>query len=111
MMRIARKPEKDADAPVTTLFAEGDVPGGRASFGIAVLPPGDRIPASGVSVHADCDEYSYVVKGTALVHVQGETVRLHPGDGLLIPAGAAHWALNDGEEPLEVVWALVQRGR
>jgi quercetin dioxygenase-like cupin family protein len=90
------------------LFGERDVAGGRTAFGTVLLAPGARIPQEGISLHNE-DEYSLVLKGSIVIQSGDVTRRIEAGWATLIPAGEAHWVLNDGEEEAEVVWALVRR--
>jgi mannose-6-phosphate isomerase-like protein (cupin superfamily) len=53
--------------------------------------------------HAESDQWLFVVRGTGLVTVDGETRRVEPGDLLRIEAGERHGIENDGDEPLETV--------
>ncbi|AWB20330.1 cupin domain-containing protein [Methylobacterium currus] len=79
------------------------VPGGQSPQG----PHGERILASGKhvamrlwadeppthdkpSAARDYETVGYVISGRAELVVEGQTVRLEPGDSWLVPAGARH---------------------
>ena len=48
-------------------------------------------PSEGMGEHArDYETVGYVVSGRAELTVEGQTVRLEPGDSWLVPAGATH---------------------
>ena len=49
-------------------------------------PPGDGKPMTA----RDYETVGYVVQGLAELTLEGQTVRLEPGDSWLVPAGAAH---------------------
>jgi quercetin dioxygenase-like cupin family protein len=49
-------------------------------------PPTDDKP----SVARDYETVGYVIKGRAELQVEGQSVRLEPGDSWLVPAGAEH---------------------
>ena len=53
--------------------------------------------------HADSDQWLFVVRGTALVTVDGDTQRVDEGDLLRIEAGERHGIENDGDEPFETL--------
>ena len=53
--------------------------------------------------HADSDQWLFVVSGTGVVTVDGDTHRVDAGDLLRIEAGERHGIKNDGDEPLETV--------
>ena len=40
--------------------------------------------------HKLCEEFYFLLEGTALMDVDGETRDVGPGDAILIPAGARH---------------------
>lgn len=48
-------------------------------------------------------EYYQVLSGRALMHLEGQAVRLGPGDSALAPAGCDHDVVNDGDEPLRLI--------
>jgi quercetin dioxygenase-like cupin family protein len=102
------KADDRPDVLIKTLFSETHIEGGRATFGVVTIPPQARIPLHGTGSHEE-DEYSLVVKGSIITGVGGKEYRLTAGDAVLIPAGEAHWAYNDGDEACEIVWVLVKR--
>jgi mannose-6-phosphate isomerase-like protein (cupin superfamily) len=53
--------------------------------------------------HPESDQWLFVVSGTAVATVDGESARLDAGDPLRIEAGEAHGIENDGDEPVETV--------
>jgi Mannose-6-phosphate isomerase len=89
-------------------FDETNSPNTKVSFGHIVFQPGDRIPKEGYGVHAQ-DEYSFVIRGTARSVVKGVEQTISAGMAAFIPAGEEHFTYNDGNEPFEVVYALVER--
>ncbi|MEW6472848.1 MAG: cupin domain-containing protein [Actinomycetota bacterium] len=53
----------------------------------AVVHPGNR---TGAHTHPDANHYTAVVKGTALVWIEGTMVTLSAGDVINIPVGVLH---------------------
>lgn len=49
-------------------------------------PPGEAMPL----MRRDYETVGYVVSGAAELLVEGQTVRLEPGDSWLVPKGAEH---------------------
>ncbi|TGE37133.1 cupin domain-containing protein [Desulfosporosinus fructosivorans] len=95
--------------PGNNVFFDGtNSPNPKVSFGHIVFQPGDRIPKEGYGIHAQ-DEYSFVIRGTAHSVVKGVEQTLSAGMAAFIPAGEEHFTYNDGKEPFEVVYALVER--
>lgn len=50
------------------------------------VPPGEPKPA----VARDYETVGYVIGGRATLHLEGQTVRLGPGDSWVVPRGASH---------------------
>ncbi|MFB6140442.1 MAG: cupin domain-containing protein [Halosimplex sp.] len=55
------------------------------------------------NLHADSDQWLYVVSGSGRATVDGEDVSVTAGDLLVIEAGETHEIENDAEEPLETL--------
>ncbi|PSQ25419.1 cupin domain-containing protein [Halobacteriales archaeon QS_9_67_15] len=55
------------------------------------------------NVHAESDQWCYVVSGAGRATVDGEDVRFESGDLLVIEADETHEIENDGDEPLETL--------
>jgi uncharacterized cupin superfamily protein len=68
-----------------------------------LLPPGRRTSFP----HAESaeEEFIYVIEGTPDVWIDGELLRLAPGDGVGFPAGTgiAHSFLNNTDEPVRLL--------
>lgn len=56
--------------------------------------------------HPYSEEFLYVTRGTMNVRVDGATVRLNAGEGMLIPKNARHRSQNDTTEVAEAVFHL-----
>lgn len=89
-------------------FDPANTPNKKVSFGHIVFRPGERVPKEGFGRHEQ-DEYSFVIKGSARSVINGVERILSAGMAAFIPAGEAHCTYNDGDEPFEVVYALVER--
>lgn len=92
-----------SNAEMKILFDEGKV-----TMGMALFPPGARVPKEGTGVH-EADEYALVLKGSILTMSDGKEYRLQSGKASLIPQGEEHWSFNDTNEDCEVVWILVKK--
>lgn len=46
--------------------------------------------------HMRARQFFYVLEGELTIELEGETNRLHRGDGLHVPPGSAHQVRNDG---------------
>lgn len=88
---------------LTTLFANKEK---TVKFGTAIIAPGERIPAVGVSCHFE-HEYSVIVKGKIAGESGGEAFEVGESAATFIPAGEEHWAINNSDVPCEIVWLLV----
>ena len=53
--------------------------------------------------HPSSEEVIYVESGFGAIYVDGELIRIGPGDTVLIPAGAAHATVPDEGEAMELV--------
>lgn len=58
---------------------------------------------TGAHTHPDANHYTAVVKGTALVWMEGTMLRLEPGDVVNIPTGVLHDFGADSDEDVWVV--------
>jgi len=59
-------------------------------------------PGGGMPNHTNTVEHEqYVLRGHAMVGINGEEFEVRAGDVLLIPEGAPHWYQNVGDENFE----------
>ena len=67
--------------------------------------------SSGIHHHGTQDTIIYAIRGRGTVISEGGAKRqnLNPGDFAIIPAGAEHQEVNEGDE--EVEWVIVRGGR
>lgn len=77
-----------------------------ATVGMLTFPAGTRLPAEGVSVHAQ-DEVSFILKGELRATSGGTSWTLKEGDVTLIPAGEEHWA--DVVSDVTLCYVLLER--
>jgi quercetin dioxygenase-like cupin family protein/type 1 glutamine amidotransferase len=66
------------------------------TVGQAIINPGQENPRH---YHPNCDEVLHVIKGHILHSMGSQTVEMHEGDTVSIPAGVRHNAKNLGTEP------------
>jgi len=74
----------------------------RSQAATMVLKPGQATGGDD-NVHADADQWLYVIAGTGEATVNGRAVALEPGHLLLIEAGERHEIRNTGGAPLVTV--------
>ncbi len=89
-----------------TVVKKGDVsvPGREAVIARVEIAPGSF---AGRHTHPG-DEISYILEGEGEVLVEGQPpLKVKPGDGFVIPAGAKHDAHNTGAMPLKLVGVYV----
>ena len=55
--------------------------------------------------HSNCEEVLYLLRGTLEHTIGDETVTLHAGDTLTVPAGVAHNATALGDEDADMIVA------
>ena len=89
-----------------TLFDMDVTQKGKLTIGTAQIPPGARVPAEGEGIH-DGDEYAILFKGITRIVSGGKKYRMSAGEASFIPAGEAHWSINEGDTDCELVWILV----
>lgn len=91
--------------PVTSPTGEiihelmGTAAGGTQQHSLAqiTLPPGR---GAARHYHPVAEESYYILAGAATVTLDGETIRMNPGDAVAIPAGSIHEIHNTGEADL-----------
>ncbi len=66
---------------------------------LMTLPPGGDI---GAETHSDHDQFFRIESGHGAVVINGTTHVVTGGDGVVIPAGAAHNIANIGDRPLRM---------
>ncbi|MCL4516677.1 MAG: cupin domain-containing protein [Firmicutes bacterium] len=76
------------------------------AVGVAIIPPGVRVPGEGMGVH-DADEISYIVSGKITAGTASETRTLSAGTVTFLAAGETHWSCNDSCDPATIFWVLV----
>jgi putative monooxygenase len=72
-------------------------------LGTLRLQPGEYVAEH---LHPYSEEFLYVLEGRVTVRVNGEPVEVGADEGVLVPIGARHRVVNDGDEPAHVVFHL-----
>jgi putative monooxygenase len=72
-------------------------------LGVVTLQPGEFVAEH---YHPYSEEFLYAIRGTMVVRVDGQSVTLHAGEGVVIPKNARHRSQNDGDEVTEAVFHL-----
>lgn len=88
-----------------TIFKE-QKPDAQVKVGHVVIYPGETVPLTGFSKHAE-NEYSVIVKGSIVTEIDGKKHRISAGQASFIPKGEEHIAVNDSEENCELVFVMV----
>ena len=76
-------------------LVEGAELGGAAAVFEAIVPPQARVPAP--HSHDGYEETIYGVEGVMTFTVDGERREIGPGDLVVIPRGAVHGFVNEGD--------------
>lgn len=71
--------------------------------GVLTLQPGERVIEH---YHPYSEEFLHVVAGEAELRIEGETLRLGPGDSAFVPIGARHRMTNTGQTVVQAVFHL-----
>jgi len=74
----------------------------RSQAATMTLSPGQSTGGP-TNVHAESDQWLYVVSGSGTATVEGERYDLLAGMLVLIEAGETHEITNDGDDPLETI--------
>ena len=66
---------------------------------LMALQPGEEI---GEEVHEDHDQFFRVEKGKGEVWIDGERTKIKSDDAIIVPAGAKHNVINNGDKSLKL---------
>ena len=66
---------------------------------LMTLPPGCDI---GEEVHEDRDQFFRIEEGRGIVYIDGVPNRVEDDFAVIVPAGARHNVVNDGDAPLRL---------
>jgi mannose-6-phosphate isomerase-like protein (cupin superfamily) len=66
---------------------------------LMTLPPGCDI---GEEVHDDRDQFFRIEEGSGIVYIDGAPNRVEDDFAVIVPAGARHNVVNDGDRPLRL---------
>ena len=66
---------------------------------LMTLPPGCDI---GEEVHEDRDQFFRIEEGSGIIRIDGVDNRVEDDFAVIVPAGARHNVINDGEAPLRL---------
>ncbi|MBF0282027.1 MAG: cupin domain-containing protein [Zetaproteobacteria bacterium] len=67
----------------------------------AVFPAGAEVAAH---IHRDMDEVFWVESGLGVIEIEGERFPMQPQMMVAVAAGEAHAIVNDGDEPLVLLY-------
>jgi mannose-6-phosphate isomerase-like protein (cupin superfamily) len=74
--------------------------GPRMNFGLVRLLPGEVVSGH---MHQHMQESFYILEGTVTMTIEGEEVKLKPGDYIHIEPGEGHIIRNPGVQPVKMV--------
>jgi mannose-6-phosphate isomerase-like protein (cupin superfamily) len=66
---------------------------------LMTLKPGEEI---GEEVHAGHDQFFRIEKGKGVVVIDGTRTKIKGDDAIIVPAGARHNVINNGDKPLKL---------
>jgi mannose-6-phosphate isomerase-like protein (cupin superfamily) len=66
---------------------------------LMTLKPGEDI---GEEVHAGHDQFFRIEKGKGVVVIDGTRTKIKGDDAIIVPAGARHNVINNGDKPLKL---------
>ncbi|GAA1774653.1 cupin domain-containing protein [Actinomadura chokoriensis] len=96
-------PNRRRGGDIRVLLSPRTVKSTSGFMGELTLEPGEFVAEHR---HPYSEEFLYVVRGSVLMRVEGEAVRLGPGDSLMVPINDRHRLENDGAEQAFAVFHL-----
>ena len=72
---------------IRSILDRTNAPVEKQSLAEATMAPGQSTDRH---YHKLCEEFYFLLEGTAVMEIDGETRDVAPGDAILIPAGARH---------------------
>jgi len=72
---------------IRSILDRTNAPVEKQSLAEATMTPGQSTDRH---YHKLCEEFYFLLEGTAVMDIDGETREVTPGDAILIPAGARH---------------------
>ncbi|MGW1979472.1 cupin domain-containing protein [Streptomyces sp. NPDC001889] len=88
---------------VRTLLTPRSVGATSGFMGTATIEPGAYISEH---YHPYSEEFVHLVRGTLRVRLDGESLRLDPGEALFIPVGVRHRLENPGGDQALIIFHL-----
>jgi mannose-6-phosphate isomerase-like protein (cupin superfamily) len=87
-----------------TLLSADLTPSDKITLGVAELAPGEARSLS-LHRHAPPEAY-YILSGTGVVEIEGQTHPVRAGSTVFIPSNARHGAANTGDETLKLLYVF-----
>ncbi len=75
--------------------------------GLTIFEPGE---SSSRHNHPGSEEVDIMVRGTGDVVIDGQCIPFQEGDWVFIPEGVFHQHVNNGNEPLWLIWMYTPPG-
>ncbi|HHV93996.1 MAG TPA: cupin domain-containing protein [Firmicutes bacterium] len=106
MVKEVRERMRGGEGSVELLhvFKKDELKGRARLFAKITLQPGCSI---GFHEHIDEEELFYILRGTGTVNDAGKEEVVKAGDAILTGGGAGHSIANTGDEPLEIMAAIL----
>ncbi|GAA2102499.1 cupin domain-containing protein [Actinomadura alba] len=96
-------PNRRRGGDIRVLLSPKTVKSTSGFMGVLTLEPGEYVSEHR---HPYSEEFLYVVRGSMLLTVEDEPVRLGAGDSVMVAIDDRHRLENDGAEPAFVVFHL-----
>ncbi len=76
--------------------------------GLTIFEPGEK---SAWHNHPESEEIDIIVKGCGTLVDDGEHIPFNEGEWMFIPTGVYHQHINNGNEPLWLIWMYTPPGQ
>lgn len=93
----------DETYPLKLLVSSKEHGAKMCQVGVAILNPGQRLPATGNSQHVS-EEVSYVLSGKIRVETDTGSQIVEAGDLVFMPGDKPHVNTNISQEPAKILW-------
>jgi mannose-6-phosphate isomerase-like protein (cupin superfamily) len=87
------------------IIASGYIPN-LMQFAKVIFQPGEVAP---LHEHSDLYETFYVTSGNGVMNINNKDISLTVGDCITVEPGEKHILLNNGFEPLELIYFMIQK--
>lgn len=100
-------PEKKMIRKVFRLITPETVGAKHITAGLTIFEPGE---SSSMHNHPGSEELDVIIKGSGIAISDGEEMPFKQHDYIFIPEGVMHQHVNNGNEPLWLLWSYSPKG-